>query len=81
MSRFDELHARLWALQQELETEAERLRTEFAQRLADGGAQLQARQRALRRPLLPYPLRVRPACANRTGYPNFIDKLKIEKLN
>ena len=61
MSRFDELRARLWALQQELEVEAERLRVQFAQRLTDGGEQLRRRQAALRRRLLPYVLRARPA--------------------
>lgn len=61
MSRFDDLRARLWDLEQELEAEAERLRLQFAQRLADGGAQLRASQRALRRRLLPYLLRARPA--------------------
>ena len=52
MSRFDELRARLWDLEQEVEAEAERLRLEFAQRVADGGAQLRASQRALRQRLL-----------------------------
>lgn len=61
MSRFDELRARLWELQEELEVEAERLRVQFAERLAGGGEHLRAGHRALRRRLLPYLLGARPA--------------------
>ena len=61
MSRFDELRARLRELEQELEAEAERLRAEFAQRLADGGERLRASHRAVRTRLLPYVLGARPA--------------------
>jgi hypothetical protein len=61
MSRFDELRSRLWVLEQELEAEAERLRAEFAQRLAEGGERLRARHRAVRTRLLPYVLSARPA--------------------
>ena len=61
MSRFDELRARLWELQEELEVEAERLRAQFAERLAGGGERLRAGHRALRRRLLPYLLGARPA--------------------
>jgi hypothetical protein len=61
VSRFDELRARLWELEQELEVEAERLRGEFAGRMAEGGERLRASQKALRRRLLPYLLRARPA--------------------
>lgn len=61
MSRFDELRARLWELEQELETEAERLRVEFAERLAAGGDRLRASQKALRQRLWPYLRDARPA--------------------
>jgi hypothetical protein len=61
MSRFDELRARLRELEQELEGEAERLRTEFAQRVAGKGERLRASQEALRTRLLPYLLSARPA--------------------
>ena len=61
MSRFDELRARLWELEQELETEAERLRVEFAERLAAGGERLRASQKALRQRLWPYLRDARPA--------------------
>jgi hypothetical protein len=61
VSRFDELRARMWELEQELEAEAERLRAEFAQRRADGGGRLRTRQAAQRQRLLPYLFRARPA--------------------
>ncbi len=61
MSRFDDLRGRLWQLEQELEAEAERLRTEFAGRLAEGGERLRAGHKALRTRLLPYLLGARPA--------------------
>jgi hypothetical protein len=59
VSRFDDLRARLRELEQELEVESERLRAEFAQRLADGGERL--RQTALRQRLWPYLRGARPA--------------------
>jgi len=43
----------MWELEQELEAEAERLRVEFAQRLAAGGESFRTRQTALRQRLLP----------------------------
>lgn len=61
MSRFDELRSRVWALEQELEAEAERLRVEFAGRLAEGSERLRASHRAVRTRLLPYLLGAPPA--------------------
>ena len=61
MSRFDELRSRLWQLERELEEEAERLRAEFAQRVAEGGDRLRAGHKALRTRPWPYLLGARPA--------------------
>lgn len=51
----------MWELEQELELEAERLRAECAQRLADGGERLRSGHKAMRQRLLPYLLGARPA--------------------
>ncbi len=65
MSRFDELRARVRLLEDDLEAEAQRLRAQLSERMANGRerfrSEVRARQRELRRGLLPYILGARAA--------------------